>query len=125
MTVGNYHAIQLSTKGILGTTVGLSTKGYIVTIEEFIYIPPEPEPEVPTGGHGGSSWRRSDHRKRKQEDQKIVKITVHLSGETYEHYEYVNRDITITASDVQVEVDENKEVWISIGDVDFGNKKEN
>jgi len=94
----NPHAIGLVTKGVAtvgSSTIGLSSKGYLIRIGEFTYIPPvEPPPtEFPsTPGGGGAPTVL----------KKLVMITVYAYGEKFVTKHFVDEDIKISIDDVEV-----------------------
>ena len=101
------HATQIATKGIIGSTVGLSTKGHIVSIFEF--VPPQPTPtHFPSIGGGGGSFGISKGKK------KVIIVTVYAYGEKVTTRHVVNSKAKISISDIEITENENGPVTVSI-----------
>lgn len=99
------HATQIATRGIIGgSTIGLTTAGFLVEIEEIVL------PERPPGGYGGGSFRFPVGPKRERKEQKQVKIKVYYSGQTYEHMEIMDAHYRVSVKDVEVITDDDDRV---------------
>lgn len=102
------HALQIATKGILGS---LSTLGYIIgfTITEAPIIPPTPPPqtpvELPYVGLGGGGYTIQQPLKPAKK-KKAITIRFWYKGEMLEQTNLINDDISISMSDlVLIETD--------------------
>lgn len=96
------HAVQLATKGILGS---LSTLGYIIgfTIVETVEPPVTPEPpiaEIPYVSIGGSGGGHLGLPGKPAKKKKTIRITFWHDGEVYEQINSVDEDLLITMSDL-------------------------
>jgi len=82
------HATQIATKGFLGATIGLSSKGYIIRITE---VPILIEKEYTAG-------RKSFEEARK----KKVKICVEAYGKKFCQEKIISFDHKITVKDLEI-----------------------
>ena len=97
------YAESLATKGVLGNTISIATKGYLVkiTIEE-IPIPP------PSGGGGGGTLAPGQPTQWKDIRRKLVKVTVEINNEVFFEEKEMDADVEITAKDVNIEFNNDK-----------------
>jgi len=90
------------------STIGLTSQGYLIQIEEFEYVPPiippttPHQPSSPSGG-GGSSAKFHD----KKDQKKIVMITVEAHGKKFKSKHIVNKSIRVSISDIEIKEDNN------------------
>lgn len=108
----NLHATQIATKGVIGSTIGLSSKGYIIQIVE--YIPPTPKQ---SGGGSPGSTRRGRSKWNPPDDKKIVMITVTANGQEYKSRHVVNKTLKVSISDVEIKEEEDGILWVSIANI--------
>lgn len=113
--IGNTHALGIVSRGILGSSsIGMSSKGYLIQIEEFTYIPPIPKPSDGGGSPGstrrGKKWNLPD-------DKKIVMITVMANGQEYKSRHVVNKTLKVSISDVEIKEEEDGILWVSIANI--------
>lgn len=94
----NGYAEGLATKGILGNTISVATKGYLVkiTIEETPITP-----GYGGGGHASTvGWN--------QISRKFVKVTVEINDEVFAEAKEINADVAITTNDINIEFNNDK-----------------
>lgn len=86
------HALQIATRGIYqGSTIGLSSSGYIIKITETL--------ETPTKFKAAVTRYEE---KSKKKPQKCVKIEVMYDKEIFELTRCIDHDIDISIDDVEV-----------------------
>lgn len=109
--MGNKHAINIATKGILsGDAKVLAVKGYILGIS-IREIPIHPEGGVDLT-YGAPKY--AEKRKKK----KVIRVTVIYAGEKYIEERLVDDTTKITTKDIKVNLTENQ-IKISIRNIDF------
>ena len=96
------YAEGLATKGILGNTISIATKGYLVkiTIEEI--------PIPPSSGGGGGGLGRGEPTQWSEIRRKLVKVTVEINNEVFFEEKEIDADVEITAKDVNIEFNNDK-----------------
>lgn len=97
------YAEGLATKGILGNTISIATKGYLVkiTIEEIPVVRP------PSGG-GGGGLGLGEPTRWEDIERKLIKVTVEINNEIFFDEKEVDTDVVITAKDVNIEFNNDK-----------------
>ena len=102
---GNPHALGIISGGILGgSTIGLTSKGWLVKVFESIYIPPTDDEEIRTTGPGRRGFREEE-----REEEKLIKITVYAYDTKWETEHIVSKDVSISVGDIEV-VDNGTEI---------------
>ena len=106
--IGNPHAIGLVSGGILGgSTIGITSSGYLVKIFEYTYVPPVDS--VRSTGPGMRGFRS------KEKDKfKTVIITVEAYGKTVVTSHIVEKDIKVGIEDVIVKEREGGKITVEI-----------
>lgn len=84
------HATQIATKGILGTTLGTSSKGFLIRIEEI----------TTTTRTTGPAQRR-DYEEKKKKDR-TIQITIHAFGKKSVTTHVVSKGVKIGIEDVEI-----------------------
>lgn len=112
--IGNTHALGLATKGILaGSTIGLTSQGYLIQIEEFEYVPPIIPPTIPPsekppyspGGGGIASTQK----------KKVIVVTVMAYGKKIVTKHVLNDDVKkIEIKDIQIIEGKNGKIDVKI-----------
>ncbi len=104
------HATQIATKGVIGWTVGLSTKGYVVSVLE--YTPPTPTTRPRTSGPANRGFRKEEPRQ-----DKVIKVTVMANGSKWETKHVVSKDVKVGIEDIEIIEAEDNMLNITIRNV--------
>ena len=86
------HGVQLATKGFLGVTIGTTSKGYLIRVEEVT-----PTPTERTTGPGGRGFRED-----KKKEDRLIKVTVYAYGKKWETEHAVAENVKVGIEDIEV-----------------------
>ena len=93
---GNTHALGLATNGIISpSTIGVSSKGYLVKIGEAVYIPSILP--VRTTGPGMRGFREEEKKKRKK-----ITVTIYAYGKKHVTEHIIEQDVKVSIEDIEV-----------------------
>lgn len=95
------NAISIATKGILGDTASLASKGFIILGIEVI---PQPTAKNLSGGGASGEYYIPHHTDPPGPKKKWVRVTFEYNDKVYRDLKYVDENVNVTSDNIEIEV---------------------